>query len=193
MNAGFAEPDEELWKRYRENHDQNAFGHLIKRYRESVLAFLIRMTGGEEDAFDLLQESLRRFAQHYDPSRSAAKTFLFCIASNLAKSYYRSSMNKRYEVSFGDLEEAGTQPAAASDYHRDEMRLALFQNALNCLDFKDRQAIELKDIESMTYKTAADIAGCSEKRFEKRLAQARKRLRSVLTENKEYESLLPCD
>ncbi len=193
MNAGFAEPDEELWKRYRENHDQNAFCHLIKRYRENVLAFLIRMTGGENDAFDLLQEALWRFAQHYDPSRSAAKTFLFCIASNLAKSHYRSTRKKRYDISFGDLEEAGTQPAADGDFHRNEMRLALFQNALNRLEFKDRQAIELKDIESMTYKTAADIAGCSEKRFEKRLAQARKRLRSILMENKEYESLLPCD
>lgn len=192
MNHGSTDSDEELWKRYHESHDQHAFCLLMKKHREGALGFLIRMTGDEEESLDLLQETFRKFALSYDPSRSSAKTFLFCIAANLARTHYRRS-RKRMEISLDELAETETQLAQPSDYYRDEARLQLFQEGLNRLGVKDREAIELKDIEGLTYKSAAEIAGCSEKRFEKRLLRARKRFQHLLTKNKEYEILIPAD
>jgi len=192
MNQWLADSDEELWKRYRECGDQQAFGFLMKKYREGVLAFLLRMMGEEEESLDLLQETFRKFAQSYDPSRSSAKTFLFCIAANLARSHYRHWKN-RLEISLDEIAECEAPMAQPDDYYREKLRLRLFQDGLNRLSVKDREAIELKDIEGMTYKSAAEIAGCSEKRFEKRLLQARKRFQQLITKNKEYDILLLTD
>jgi len=192
MNQLSNESDEELWKRYSQRQDQHAFCLLMKKHREGALAYLIRMTGDEEESLDLLQEAMRRFALHFEPSRSSVKTFLLCIAANLARSRYRRS-KRNIEVSLDELEEAEIQFAQPSDYYRDEIRLRLFHDGLNRLGVKDREAIELKDVEGMTYKSAAEIAGCSEKRFEKRLLQARKRLIHILTRNKEYECLIQSD
>lgn len=192
MNPLSNETDEELWRRYSQRRDQQSFCLLMKKYREGALAFLIRMTGDEEESLDLLQEAMRRFALHFDPSRSSAKTFLLCIAANLARSHYKRS-KKKFEISLDELEESELQIAQPCDSYREETRLRLFQEGLNRLGVKDREAIELKDVEGMTYKSAAEIAGCSEKRFEKRLLQARKRLIQIFTRNKEYECLTPND
>ncbi|MGC9328472.1 MAG: RNA polymerase sigma factor, partial [Candidatus Hinthialibacter sp.] len=181
-------PDEALWKRYDENRDQQAFGLLVRNHREPLLAFLIRLTKDVDESMDLLQETFKRFAQHYDGKRSSVKTFLFCIALNLARSHYRRVKNRR-EVSLNDLENEGVSPAGKNDYYREEMRLKLLQNALNQLRIQDREAIELKDVEGLTYRSAAQIIGCSEKQFEKKLLRARKRLINIITQNKEFEPL----
>ncbi len=186
MNQLSLESDEELWRRYKENEDQQAFGLLMKKYRERVLAFLIRLTGESEESLDLLQETFRRFAQHFDATRSSAKTFLFCIAVNLARTHYKRT-KKRWFVSLEELEERDASLVSENDFYRDELRFQIFQQGLNRLPIRDREAIELKDIEGLTYQSAAIIVGCSEKRFEKRLLRARKRLRIILTQSSEYE------
>ncbi|MBN2329162.1 MAG: RNA polymerase sigma factor [Candidatus Omnitrophica bacterium] len=188
MTQQIFESDEELWKRYDENRDQQAFGLLVRKHRERLMAFLIRFTRDADDSMDLLQETFKRFAQHYDGKRSSARTFLYCIAVNLARSHYRRVKNRR-EISLNDLEEEGVSLAGKNDYYREEMRMKLLQRALNQLRIQDREAIELKDVEGLTYRSAAQIIGCSEKRFEKKLSSARKRLMKIIMQNKEYEML----
>ncbi len=190
MNENYTnETEEHLWHRYTHNNDHNAFANLVASHCEPVLAYLIRMLRDPDDAFDLLQETLRRFAFNYDPAKASPKTFLFRIAVNLARSHYKKK-TRRQEISLNDLCEKGFDIPDWNQQSDEKMKTALLDDALSRLKANDREAIDLKDIQGFSYKSAAQILNCSEKRFEKRLAKARKRLQTILTENPKYESLL---
>ncbi|RJP32050.1 MAG: RNA polymerase sigma factor [Candidatus Omnitrophota bacterium] len=180
--------DEALWQLYIQNGDENAFVRLVEPHRKAILAYHLRMIGDRDDAFDLLQETLRRFAVHFNPQRASAKTFLFRIALNLARTHYRQK-KRRNEISLEQLFEAGMDFPDVSTESNGKNQIRLLNDAIHQLPVNEQEAIDLKDIQGLTYKAAAEILACSEKRFEKRLLKARKRLAEILKNNKKFEVL----
>src|SRR6202158_1977248 len=77
--------------------DSGAFRLLVERHSRSVFRLAYRMTGNEQDAEDVVQETfLRAYKQlsHYE-SRSSFSTWLYRIASNYSLDLIR--MRKRHE------------------------------------------------------------------------------------------------
>src|ERR1043166_7716363 len=77
--------------------DSDAFRTLVERHSRSVFRLAYRMTGNEQDAEDVVQETfLRAYKQlsHYE-SRSSFSTWLYRIASNYSLDLIR--MRKRHE------------------------------------------------------------------------------------------------
>src|SRR6202047_2973434 len=77
--------------------DGDAFRTLVERHSRSVFRLAYRMTGNEQDAEDVVQETfLRAYKQlsHYE-SRSSFSTWLYRIASNYSLDLIR--MRKRHE------------------------------------------------------------------------------------------------
>lgn len=77
--------------------DGEAFRVLVERHSRSVFRLAFRMTGNEQDAEDVVQETfLRAYKQlgHYE-SRSSFSTWLYRIASNYSLDLIR--MRKRHE------------------------------------------------------------------------------------------------
>lgn len=71
--------------------EEGAVGVLVRRYERPLLALLVRLTQGREEAEDLFQETwLRviRSGRSYDPSRPF-RAWLFSIAWNLVKNRLR--------------------------------------------------------------------------------------------------------
>src|SRR5438128_10682346 len=76
--------------------DSDAFRTLVERHSRSVFRLAYRMTGNEQDAEDVVQETfLRAYKQlsHYE-SRSSFSTWLYRIASNYSLDLIR--MRKRH-------------------------------------------------------------------------------------------------
>ena len=71
-------------------HDA-ALNDLMARHATPVFHFLCRMTGNEEDANDLAQETFVRVFKSCKSFRSGEKftTWLFTIAANLARNHFR--------------------------------------------------------------------------------------------------------
>src|SRR6202166_117993 len=77
--------------------DGDAYRALVDRHSRSVFRLAFRMTGNEQDAEDVVQETfLRAYKQlsHYE-SRSSFSTWLYRIASNYSLDLIR--MRKRHE------------------------------------------------------------------------------------------------
>src|SRR2546425_1764724 len=90
--------------------DAEAFRVLVERHSRSVFRLAYRMTGNEEDAEDVVQETFLRAYRQLDryEARSSFSTWLYRIASNYSLDLIR--MRRRHE----EKRERG-----ASDDHRD--------------------------------------------------------------------------
>ena len=72
--------------------DKTAFSELVRRYGDSLLGYLTRMTGSIEQAEDLFQETFKRVHEKADTFRgSRIKSWLFAIATNVAIDGMRKS------------------------------------------------------------------------------------------------------
>jgi RNA polymerase sigma-70 factor (ECF subfamily) len=76
--------------------NQRAFGALVERHSRSVFRLAFRMTGNEQDAEDLVQETfLKAYKQlHRFDGRSAFGTWLYRIAANCSLDFIRVRKNR---------------------------------------------------------------------------------------------------
>jgi RNA polymerase sigma-70 factor (ECF subfamily) len=87
--------------------DSDAFRVLVERHSRNVFRLAFRMTGNEQDAEDVVQETfLRAYKQiaKYE-SRSSFATWLFRIASNYALDLIRSRKRHREQREVGMSED----------------------------------------------------------------------------------------
>jgi RNA polymerase sigma-70 factor (ECF subfamily) len=84
--------------------DSDAFRLLVEQHGRSIFRLAFRMTGNEQDAEDVVQETFLRAYKQLDryEARSSFSTWLFRIASNYSLDLIR--MRKRHE----DKRERGT-------------------------------------------------------------------------------------
>jgi RNA polymerase sigma-70 factor (ECF subfamily) len=105
------ESDAALVTRVREG-DPDAFGGLVQRHSVRLFQLAFRMTGNEQDAEDVVQESfLRAYRQlHRFESRAGFATWLHRIAANCSLDLLRR--RKRRDDPLETLEPDSLEPAA---------------------------------------------------------------------------------
>ena len=149
--------------------DGDAFRMLVERHSRSVFRLAYRMTGNEQDAEDVVQETfLRAYKQlsHYE-SRSSFSTWLYRIASNYSLDLIR--MRKRHEQKRETGTEEGrdvldTVPATAPGQDR-----LVFSNqvservsaAMNELSDLERSAFVLRHFEGLSIEEIGGMLGTS--------------------------------
>jgi RNA polymerase sigma-70 factor (ECF subfamily) len=113
--------------------DGDAFRLLVERYSRSIFRLTYRMTGNEQDAEDMVQETfLRAYRQirSYD-SRAAFGTWLFRIATNCSLDLLRKRGVRRESQEIGFEDDASPSPSperlAISTQIRRRFRVALAQ------------------------------------------------------------------
>ena len=169
--------------------DDLALNEIMDRWQRRLTGYLIRLTGSEAVAIDLAQETFvkvygNRF--RYRPS-AAFSTWLFAIASNLARHHIRwqlrhPTVSIDAPVGMADAVWQGV-PAADLDprarLEKDERARAV-RDAIAELVPDLREALILFAYEEMSYEQIAVIQGCSVKAVETRLYRARAVLRKKL-------------
>ena len=170
-------------------HDA-ALNDLMSRHATSVFHFLCRMTGNEEDANDLAQETFVRVFKSCKSFRSSEKfsTWLFTIAANLGRNHFR--WRSRHPNVSMDAENAETSQSLGSTLPANSPapneaalageRAAAIRQAVQGLPDDLREAIVLCEWEERSVAEAATILEATPKAVESRLYRARGILRERL-------------
>lgn len=149
--------------------DGDAFRTLVERHSRSVFRLAYRMTGNEQDAEDVVQETfLRAYKQlsRYE-SRSTFSTWLYRIASNYSLDLIR--LRKRHvEKSEGVTEEgrstldtvAATEPAPDRLVFSTEVQQRV-ADAMNELSDLERSAFVLRHFEGLSIEEIGGMLGTS--------------------------------
>lgn len=167
-----------------------ALNELMNRHATAVFHFLWRMTGNEEDANDLAQETFVRVFKSCKSFRPSERftTWLFTIAANLARNHFRwrarhphlslDAENAETEQSLGSTLPANAPPPSEAALAGERARAV--RTAVRKLPEDLRAAIVLCEWEEQSVAEAAKILEATPKAVESRLYRARQLLRERL-------------
>src|SRR5690242_7252977 len=152
--------------------DPDAFRVLVERHSRSLFRLAFRMTGNEQDAEDVVQESfLRAYRQlaRFD-ERASFGTWLYRIASNCSLDLVRSKKRRSERVAAAP-EQNGNEPEdtvallPSSDPTPERMALSgevreRVAVAMNDLSATERTAFVLRHFEGMCIEDISRVLGC---------------------------------
>lgn len=160
--------------------DRTAFGTLVERHQDTVVAFVARFGGGwaAGAAEDIAQQAFLSAWQAIGQFEPRAKflTWLLRIAANACLTHRRRQRLRRAAPL-----EAGAEPAAASGETPDS-EVESLRRALSELPDRQRAALLLRHYHGMRYDEIAETLGLSVPAVETLLFRARQALRSRLSE-----------
>jgi RNA polymerase sigma-70 factor (ECF subfamily) len=178
--------DEELIARF-QSGDIYAYEQLVRRYKEPLLNFIFRFIGDLVEAEDIVQDTFYRVYKnkHYYKEVAKFSTWIYTIASNLAKTELRRRRRKRFfsinketpnekEVEIPDLK---TDPEVEANTVVTEK---IIQKAIGKLPQKFRQVIVLRDIQGFSYEEISSIIKVPLGTVKSRVNRARLRLQEDL-------------
>jgi RNA polymerase sigma-70 factor (ECF subfamily) len=167
-----------------------ALNDLMERHATPVFHFLCRLTGHEDDANDLAQETFVRVFKSRGSYRSGEKfsTWLFTIAANLARNHFRWRTRHPNVSMDAESPETGqtvgsTLPGGSplpNEAALAEERAAAVRQAVQTLPEEMREAIVLCEWQEHSVAEAAAILETTPKAVESRLYRARQILRQRL-------------
>ncbi len=172
--------------------DSSAFEALVLRYKDRVYNVAYRFLGNHEDAQDVAQEVFVRAYRGLEGFKGDSKvyTWLYSIASNLARNKLRDSKRKGRNMGISleelELRAPGTAQALATarETPEDAARRRETEEALQaCLEELPehyRIVFVLRTFEQLSYEEIADSVGCPKGTVKSRLNHARKFLHEKL-------------
>lgn len=171
-------PDDEQWieaaVQAAAGGDEAAFGELIERYKDSVFATVVAITGDLEAAHDIAQETFLRawFGIARLEDATAFGPWLRTIARNRSRTFLerRQRQPARESMDVDELAHSGRSPA--QDAERSE-RQRLVHTALDKLPELSREVLMLHYLEGLTTPRMATQLGIAEAAVRQRLRRAR--------------------
>jgi RNA polymerase sigma-70 factor (ECF subfamily) len=170
--------------------DQSAFRVLVERHSRSVFRLAFRMTGNEQDAEDMVQETfLRAYKQlHRFDGRAAFGTWLYRIASNCSLDLLRTRRmrNERSgttaldDESPGIIENLASPEPSPERLTRSGQLAGLLEPALEQLSATERTAFVLRHYEGHDIEEIAKILGVNKGAAKHSVFRAVQKLRHVL-------------
>jgi RNA polymerase sigma-70 factor (ECF subfamily) len=177
--------------------DRQAFAQLALASQDRIYNALRKMTGNEQDAADLTQETFLKALQNVASFRgeSSAYTWLFRIALNLATSRLRQIRARRTVAVtqltprkidgealpprgiLDDRPNASPRPEEVAQNHERDRQVS---DALGRLPEEQRNLLVLRDVEGMEYQQIAELLSVPLGTLKSRLFRARLALRDEL-------------
>ena len=154
--------------------DPTAFRELVRRYGDSVLGYLFRMTGNRDQAEDLFQETFKRVHEKARTYRGGSlKSWLFTIATrvtiDLVRRRKRLTLVSLNQDSDCDQENPAQQASAlaaedavdpADEMVKEEQKEQV-RRAVESLPVGQRAALVLAYYQQLSYREVAEVLGCS--------------------------------
>ena len=165
---------------------------LFQQHHPALKSYLYRMTASEETADDLASETFVRVINHFDSfeGRSSIKTWIFSIATNLARDHFRAQ--RRWVVDAQDqAKRSSSARVLLEDIHdhqqaNPEVRFELVEHVDFCftcmmktLPLEEHVALMLSHIYDFQVNEIAQIIDKSEAVVKHLLHQARSTLRTI--------------
>ena len=175
--------------------DPAAFGELVRRYGDSVLGYLIRMSGNREQAEDLFQETFKRVHEKAHTFRGPQfKGWLFKIATRVTLDGLRRgkrikavSLNQQLDCDNPNSEQLGAVALADNSCNPSEQALKAEQTeqvrqAIELLPERQRATLVLAYYQQLSYPDVAEALGCSVGTVKTQMFRALKTLAHKLPE-----------
>ena len=190
--TGAASSEHELIRRAR-GGDEDAFAELVMSHADRVYGALRRFGLGPEEADEVAQEVFVRVWRGLAgfQERSQFSTWLYRIAFNEAKrrlARHRPAPAEPAtdrEDTVASLPESAALGPEAQTLDREFERT--LERTLGQLPVEWRTAVVLRDVEGLSTREAAEIAGIGEAAFKSRLHRGRMQLRALLAPYLEVE------
>ena len=172
--------------------DASYLAILVRRYRIPLQNFVYRFVGDRETAEDIVQETFLRCLRHRHqyPAIERVSTWLYTIAGNLAKTELRR--RKRWHwVPIGPNEDDEVRTSFYEPVDKDVMPGELTDTktvqgtivkAIDALPEEFRKAVQLRDLNGLTYDEIAKIIECPVGTVKSRVNRGRIRLQRNLRE-----------
>lgn len=173
-----------------------AFQREAVPHLDALYGTALRMTKDEQDAEDLVQESMLKAYRYFDRYENGTncKAWLFKIMTNTFINKYRKA-KKRQEFLVDDdyrpLQERAAAPELnpfVDDFHDDEERMYFkmfgdeVKAALETMPVDFRMVVLLADLQDFAYKEIAEIMDCPIGTVMSRLYRGRRMLQAALEE-----------
>jgi RNA polymerase sigma-70 factor (ECF subfamily) len=161
-------------------NSKKIFKQLIEPNINNLYKFLCAYTGNMDLSQDLLQECLIKayLNIHSIKDEKKSKSWLFCIAANCAKDYFKKN-NLQLELKIEVADEA-------DPHYEIEMKYDIAQLLLY-LKSDERQIIILKDMLGYSYCEIADILCINESNVGVRLHRARDKFKEIIVRSNYLE------
>jgi len=186
--------DDQNLVRMAKGGDLAAFEKLVSRHERRIYGLARRITGSDQDAEDVTQQTFLGAIQNLIRFKEVASfsTWITAIAANAALKILR----KRYGLPTASLDEATEpdegghvpHPEYIADWRETPDRLAqraeihqLLDSAIAELSPTHRAVFLLRDVEDLSVRDTAKVLGISEANVKVRLLRARMQLRERLT------------
>jgi len=177
---------EELLVRRAADGDPAAFDWLMRRHQDAVFNMLYRMTGNQDLAFDLVQETFLKAYKAIDTFRLGARfyTWVYKIALNSLRSHWRkdgilpTEQQLDEDLDDGIVHRGSNNPADLAE--AGEMEAAM-QRSISTLPERHREILVLRDVEGLEYEQIADMLELSLGTVKSRLHRARMALKEKLS------------
>jgi RNA polymerase sigma-70 factor (ECF subfamily) len=168
--------------------DSDAFRLLVEQHSRAIFRLAFRMTGNEEDAEDVVQETfLRAYRQitRYE-ARSSFSTWLYRIASNYSLDLIRMRKHREEKREYGGTEgqdllqsmpETGPGPDRVlySSQMKDRVNAALDE-----LSTQERKAFVLRHLEGLSIEEIGQVLGTGTNATKHSIFRAVQKLRRSL-------------
>jgi RNA polymerase sigma-70 factor (ECF subfamily) len=151
--------------------------HLFEQHRLSLQRYLAGLVHTREDVREILQETYLRFLRQpsFDRLRDNARAYLFQIATNLARDFFRQNSMKNDATRAASLEERAmvapdwtTWPEISLEGEQVEV---VILGALQELATEVRDALLLHRYQELTHRQIAARMGVSERTVERYVKQ----------------------
>jgi len=175
--------------------DSEAFRALVERHSRSVFRLAFRMTGNEQDAEDVVQESFLRAYKQLGRFESRANfgTWLYRIVSNCSVDLMRSKQARHDQVRGDSLDEGAMElpavdaPGPERMAHSAEIDRRV-QDALRELSPLERAAFTLRHYEGRSIDEISATLGLGTSAAKHSVFRAVKKLRVALAPLRSQES-----
>lgn len=182
-----------LLVREAQSGDHAAFEQLIRAHDHTVLRLALRITGSQNDAQDIYQETLLRVFNKLGKFRHECSfsTWIYRIITNVCLDHLRKTSRRRetsaIEVASDgqeyDLLDQVSDNGLAGNPEREVLRRELsahISNALTRLTPRERMVFELKHYQGLKLRTVGEILNSSQDSVKVSLFRARRKLRFEL-------------
>ncbi len=169
--------------------DPNAFNLLVSRWEKRLFNYIYRLVGNRDDALDICQETFLKAYQQISYLRDYKKFkgWLFKIGRNFSITYYRSKnqsktsnvVENQQELDNLLLRKYREKSGNQRKLEPAELRL-LVEEALNKLNFEQRETVVLKIFEGFKFNEIANISGCPVSTVKSRMYLGLNQLKDIL-------------
>ncbi|MGH9144608.1 MAG: RNA polymerase sigma factor [Vicinamibacterales bacterium] len=175
--------------------DSEAFRALVEQHGRSVFRLAFRMTGNEQDAEDVVQESFLRAYRQLGRFESRANfgTWLYRIVSNCSVDLMRAKQARHDQVRGDSLDAGGVELPAANVPGPERMAQSAeidrrVQDALQELSPLERAAFTLRHYEGRTIDEISATLGLGTSAAKHSVFRAVRKLRVALAPLRSQES-----